>query len=417
MDPETYNQSLKCIRCGICADVCPTYRLTRNESMSPRGRVYLMRAYQEGRSDLGPSLLARLDACLGCRACEAACPSAVPFGRIVDGFRSHMEAQRVRPPLQRLVRSQLLDTLTSPARMQAALRVSQASGITGELPRPLAYLLAGDGSDTVTLPVSAADPSPIRVPAFSPAIAPRRARVAVLEGCVMRVLFGRINQATVRVLQLNGCDVVAPPSLGCCGALDHHAGRLDEARAKARSFIDVLSSVQFDALVVNSAGCGSTLREYGHLLADDAAYSARATELAGRTRDISEFLIEMGIVPPMAPVDRVVAYHDACHLAHAQRIRTAPRALLAAIPGLRTVELPESDLCCGSAGTYNLTQPRMARRLMERKVDHILATGANTVATGNPGCLAWIAQGLVERASQIEVVHPIELLEQAYTAP
>lgn len=230
----------------------------------------------------------------------------------------------------------------------------------------------------------------------------------------MRVLFGRINQASVRVLQVNGCEVVAPQQLGCCGALDHHAGRMDEARAKARDFIDVLSGLEFDALVVNSAGCGSTLREYGHLLAGDHAYAAQAAALAARTRDISEFLMDLGLAAPQRPVDRLVAYHDACHLAHAQGVRKAPRDLLASIPGLRTVELPESDLCCGSAGTYNLTQPAMARRLMERKVDHILGTGATTVATGNPGCLAWIAQGLVERASDIQVLHPVELLDQAY---
>jgi glycolate oxidase iron-sulfur subunit len=230
----------------------------------------------------------------------------------------------------------------------------------------------------------------------------------------MRVLFHPTNLATVRVLQRNGCEVLAPRAAGCCGAFHLHSGYMDDAKARARALLDAFENVEMDAFVVNSAGCGSTLKEYGELLEGDPVYAERAHEFAAKVKDVSEWLMEIGIEPPAGRLDATVTYHDACHLAHGQGIRSAPRELLRAIPGLKLVELPESDTCCGSAGVYNLTQPEMAARLLERKVEFIAETGASVVATGNPGCLAWIEQGLRARGLEVSVRHPVEILDAAY---
>lgn len=418
MDTTVAEKSLKCIRCGFCLDACPTFRLTGNEANSPRGRIYLMRSVTEGTLPLDEGVRSHLDSCLGCRACETACPSGVEYANILEHFRARMETENPRPLGQRFAREQLLATLTSPVRMAASLKganlMARLTGETKTMPSFAAELLTGQAEVAVKLPAVPEHVSIGALPEISPALGTRKYRVGVLAGCVMRVLFHETNLATVRVLQRAGCEVVAPRSAGCCGALHLHAGALSEARERARHLTAALEGWEIDYFVVNSAGCGSTLKEYGEVLADDPVYAEAGKRFAAKVRDVSEFLVEIGAEPPTGRYEATVAYHDACHLAHGQRITGQPRQLLRQIPGLTLVDLPESDTCCGSAGTYNLTQPELAGRLLERKVNFIEETGATVVATGNPGCLAWIQQGLAERGHTISVRHPIEILDAAY---
>jgi glycolate oxidase iron-sulfur subunit len=418
MHNSAQDKTLKCIRCGFCLDACPTFRLTGNEADSPRGRIYLMRSVGEKAIPLDSGVAQHLDSCLGCRACETACPSGVEYASILEHFRAELEDRGLRTGPQRLARKQLLAMLTSPRRLALALKsanlLSKVVGPQRTMPGLAAELLTGRANVPVTLPATPERVAIGRLPERSPALGEKRYTVGVLAGCVMRVLFDETNQATVRVLQRNGCEVVAPRAAGCCGALHLHTGYMAEAKEKARNLIDVMSKVPMDAFIVNSAGCGSTLKEYGDLLADDPVYAEKAAAFAAKVRDISEWLVEIGVQAPEGSYDKTVAYHDACHLAHGQKITAQPRQLLRAIPGLKLVDLPESDTCCGSAGVYNLTQPEMARRLLERKVDFIQSIGATVVATGNPGCLAWIQQGLKERGLEVEVRHPVEILDEAY---
>ena len=380
-----------------------------------------MRSIMEGQIPLDSGVMGHLDSCLGCRACETACPSGVEYAGILEQFRADIEKSPSRPPTQRFARKQLLATLTNPGRLAASLKaaglLNRLLGNPRNMPGFAAQLLTGSAGIDVILPATPNHIEIGRLPERSHAIGEKRYTVGILAGCVMRVLFHETNLATVRVLQRNGCEVIAPRTAGCCGALHLHTGYMDDAKTKARALLDSVAPYDMDAFVVNSAGCGSTLKEYGHLLSDDPQYAHRAIEFAAKVKDITEWLAETGIAPPSGGYDAKVAYHDACHLAHGQRITAAPRALLKSIPGLELVEIPESDTCCGSAGVYNLTQPEMARRLQQRKVDFIAESGASVVATGNPGCLAWIQQGMQERGIQIEVRHPIEILDSAYAVP
>jgi len=420
MHPSVEEKALKCIRCGFCLDACPTFRLTGNEADSPRGRIYLMRSVVENHIPLDDGVRLHLDACLGCRACETACPSGVQYASILEHFRAEMESYGDRPIMQTFARKQLLAMLTHPGRFAAALKgaglLARLIGGKREMPGFAAALLAGPDDVPITLPATPEKVVVGRLPERSPALGEKRGTVGILAGCVMRVLFHDTNEATVRVLQRNGCEVIAPRAAGCCGALHLHTGYMADTKAKARALIDAFAGTEIDALIVNSAGCGSTLKEYGEILQDDPVYAERARAFAARVKDVSEFLAEIGAEPPRGEYRATVAYHDACHLAHGQKITAQPRQLLRAVPGLRLVELPESDTCCGSAGVYNLTQPTMARRLLERKVDFIVQTGASVVTTGNPGCLAWIQQGLQERGLDVQVKHPVEILDAAYRA-
>jgi glycolate oxidase iron-sulfur subunit len=413
-------RAVKCIRCGFCLDACPTFRLTGNEADSPRGRIYLMRSVAENVIPLDQDVMKHIDACLGCRACETACPSGVQYASILEEFRSEIEERGMRPAIQRFARRQLLNTLTNPRLFAATLKASQVlGGSNGHqrlMPSFAAEMLTGSASVPITLPAVPNRVSIGTLPEVNPAIGERRATVAMLAGCVMRVLYHTTNEATVRVLQQNGCEVLVPRAAGCCGALHVHNGFIEDARQRARALLDALETVEMDAFIVNSAGCGSTLKEYGELLAEDPLYAKRAQQLAAKVKDISEFLMELGLRPPTVSLPVRVAYHDACHLAHGQKIAAAPRKMLLSIPKLQLIDLPESDTCCGSAGIYNLTQPVMAKMLQQRKVDFILESGAAVIATGNPGCLAWIQQGLKERGASIAVKHPIEILDEAYRA-
>lgn len=399
-----------CVHCGICLPACPTYRVLQEEMDSPRGRVYLMRAAAEGRTALTDTFRRHLDLCLGCRACETACPSGVPFGTLLEATRGQL-ARHGPPAPHRLLERFVFALFPRPERfgwLVTLLRIYQRSGLQAivratNLLRWAPRLAAMEGLLG-------------RVPTATPlaeVVAPRgtpRGRVGLLTGCVQRHLLPDVNAATARLLALAGWEVVIPRSQGCCGALELHAGRLADFRARAealaRAFPDDL-----DFVVTNAAGCGSAMKEYGHWLGEASA----AGELARRTRDVSEVL-DAGELP-LRPLEVTVAYHDACHLAHGQRLRDEPRALLSGIPGLRLIELADSALCCGSAGVYNLLEPGVADRLLEAKIDRIVETGARIVATGNPGCLLQIAKGCRARGLDVEIVHPVQLLARALREP
>ena len=415
---------MTCVHCGLCLNACPTYLETGSEADSPRGRIVLMRGLHENTlSPSDPDVVRHLDLCLGCRACETACPSGVPYGRILETVRERINDDRARPVTTDAARHALLNTLASPPKMTIAMRVAQMT-TGGAVPAPVARLLSGSPmiggeggfqKQTVALPETISPPLP---PAVTPPVGPRRFRVGVLAGCVMRVLYGDVNADTVRVLAANGGEVLVNRRQGCCGALHAHQGQGGDARRMARALVDAFWPWDgLDAIVVNSAGCGSAMKEYGTLLADDAQYAGRASAFAAKVRDVSEFLDEVGWIAPLGPLAEApltLAYHDACHLAHGQGIREAPRALLARIPGVSLVPLAESEICCGSAGIYNFTEPDMARRLQKRKLHHLLDTGASVVAAANPGCLAWIQSGLQERGlPNIRVAHPVTLLAKA----
>lgn len=405
---------LKCIRCGFCQDACPTYRMTLNEAESPRGRIYLARSVAEGELAWDRGAISHLDSCLGCRACEPVCPSGVEYGAILEQARANIE-KKARSLLQHFARRILLNLLTTPRWLHLLATGSElkqrALHHPVNLPPIFTWALSGKWGHGPAMPTSHGRAV---VPAVSPAIGAKKHRVGLLLGCVMREMFGSTHNATLQVLQWHGCEVIAPPNAGCCGALHMHTGDLEAARMRARRLIDAFQPYNCEVIVVNSAGCGSAMKEYGELLAGDPRYSSLAKEFAMKTRDIHEYLVEIGFTAPTQALGVTVAYHDACHLAHGQNVREQPRQILGAIPGLRLVELPESDTCCGSAGIYNILQPEMARRLLDRKVSFIRSTGATVLATGNPGCIAWIEQGLRELALPIQVVSPVELLADAY---
>lgn len=408
---------LDCVHCGICLSVCPTYDLLGTEGDSPRGRIYLMRGLAEGRIELDADVVRHLDSCLGCRACETACPSAVHYGELLSVVRDEIERTHPRTAGEKRARKVLLDLLTQPARLAPLMFGAKLmQGVFGNGGGPVGVVnrfLFGPKAPNMPVPPDAGL-TVGALPELTPAKGVRRARVAVLAGCVMQVLFQRVNRATIRVLAENGCEVVVPPSAGCCGALHMHNGFLDEARQRARAFIQAHEKGGFDALVINSAGCGSSIKEYGELFHDDPEWRERGEAMVAKAKDVSEYLLELGLVPPTREYRKRVTYHDACHLAHGQKIRSEPRRLLQAVPGLELVEFRDPDWCCGSAGIYNFLQPELAAQFQEKKVDNILAVEPEVVVTGNPGCHAWIEAGIRARQKPIPVKHTIEVLDEAY---
>ena len=406
-DPATINAIRSCVHCGICLPVCPTYRTLGEEMDSPRGRVYLMRAVAEGRLEITDTYTRHLDLCLGCRACETACPAGVPFGSLLETARADIE-RAGRPFRRRLMDAFVFGVFPYPQRLAIALgllrryrrwglqALVRRAGLLRRFPRLAAM-------DALLPEVPRTD---FELPEFLAARGRARGRVALLVGCVQRYLFADVNLDTMRLLAAAGWDVVAPRGQGCCGALELHGGRLDAFRARARALAAALPS-DVDWIVTNAAGCGSALRDYAHWVGDDAA----ASRLAVRTRDVSELLADADL--PLNPLPLTVTYHDPCHLAHGQRVRTAPRTALGRIPGLTLVPLADSELCCGSAGVYNVLEPEMADQLLALKIARIVETGARAVATGNPGCLMQIARGARERGLDLEVVHPVTLLARA----
>ncbi len=394
----------QCVHCGLCLDACPTYLVLGSETDSPRGRIHLAAAVEDGALEMTPEVVRHLDLCLGCRACESACPSGVRYGRILEGARAQIEADGVRGLIDRLRRRLVLETFPHVGRLRllsAVVRGLQAVGL---------WRLV-----EAVVPAARLMPRLQRHPELrsTTALGRERARVALLRGCVSEVMQGQVNAAAVRVLSRSGVSIDVPAGQGCCGALHSHAGDVEGARRLARANIDAFDPLP-ETVVVSAAGCGAAMREYGELLAEDPVYSGRAANLAARVRDLTEVLDEVG------PGDVIlsggalrVTYHDACHLAHAQGVREAPRRLLEALPGVTFVELAESDLCCGSAGSYNLTESEMARELGRRKADKIEQAAVDCVAVANPGCALQIAAELRRRGNPVRVAHPVELIDEA----
>lgn len=409
------DKSLACVHCGLCLGACPTYLETGNENESPRGRIYLMRALQSGRLPVNDASVRHIDLCLGCRACETACPSGVQYGALLESTRQHVETTHRRTPFQTFLRRVAIERIFPfPGRLKLAVlpaRLLRFAGGDRWLPRFL--------RDAVSLIPDRMDGP--ELPAFSPAApdVPRRGRVGFVSGCVMSVFFHHTNLASIKLLNRAGYDVVTPHGQGCCGALHAHSGRLETARQMARRNIAQFEAEDCTAIVINAAGCGSTLKEYGHLLAEDDAWAGRAQRLQEKVRDLVEILASPDAtfttsLAGRSPTAARVTYHDACHLAHPQRITRQPRDLIRAVAGAQFVEMPESDLCCGSAGTYNLTEPEMAARLQQRKAGNVLQSGAEVIVTTNPGCLLQIRAGLKQAgASHIRVLHLADYLWQA----
>jgi glycolate oxidase iron-sulfur subunit len=398
-----YAATLDCVHCGLCLPHCPTYQETGRETSSPRGRIYLMRGVAEGKLPLDELVVGEMSLCLACRACESACPAGVRYGHLVEGMRAEIDARGARGRLPRaLERFALRGIVAAPRRLRAlvgALRLYQRSGLQRALraSRLLALVPPLARMERLLPPLA----PPHRPPRLVPAHGARRGRVAFFAGCIMPEVFGPANAATVEVLARNGFEVEIPEEQGCCGALHRHAGDPDAAERLHARNLAAFRLDAVDAVVVNSAGCGAALRDGG-----DA--------FARKLRDVTELLAQAGLREPPGPLRLRVAYDDPCHLLHGQRIAAAPRALLRAIPGLELFDLPGCKDCCGAAGIYNLTQPAMSARLLERKVEAIRETGPDAVATGNPGCLLQIASGVRAAKLAVEVLHPVELLARAY---
>ena len=411
VNPPAREQVHACVHCGFCLPSCPTYMVWGTEMDSPRGRIQLMQAGLDGRVAMTAKFVQHIDACLGCLACVTACPSGVLYGSLIESTRAQIERHYVRPLGARLLRKAVLSIVPYPRRLAAVtwtfgpIRLFRGLlnqlGLLARLPRRLRARLR-------LVPRLRADDVGSRL--RHPASGERRLTVGLLTGCVQRAVFGDVNRATVDVLTAEGCDVLTPAQ-GCCGALELHSGLHPEARDRARRVIKAFQSLDLDRIVVNVAGCGSAMKDYGHLLADDAEWAEPARRFSARVRDVSEILDELG--PPRAsrhPLPIRVAYHDACHLGHAQSVRRQPRDMLSTIPGLTIVALAEPDICCGSAGLYNLTHPEPAAELGGRKARHIAAASPDVVATGNAGCLLQIAAALEDVGQPRPVLHPIQLV-------
>jgi glycolate oxidase iron-sulfur subunit len=395
-----------CVHCGFCLPTCPTYELWGEEMDSPRGRIHLMDQHEQG-APLSDSMVQHFDRCLGCMACVTACPSGVQYDRLIEVTRARVEEEKPRTRTERLLREAIFAVFPYPNRLRALrlpLRAYQASRIS------LAPLL-NRINPTLAAMERLAPPRAkhVRLPALVPAHGERRAVVGMLTGCVQREFFPGVNAATARVLAMEGCDVVIPKDQGCCGALSLHSGRAEEAKAFAKRTIASFADV--DLVVVNAAGCGSAMKDYGPVLADEPEWAERAAEFAAKTRDLTEYLAELGPRATRHPLEITVAYHDACHLAHAQGIRAQPRALLADIPGLEVREITDPEICCGSAGVYNLLQPEAAGELGDRKAANVSATGADLLVAANPGCSLQIATALRRRGEEIAVAHTAEVLD------
>ena len=416
--PPSEDQVADCVHCGFCLPACPTYALWGKETDSPRGRIYLMRLGLEGRASIDNGIARHIDTCLGCMACVTACPSGVKYDQLIEATRAQIERQVPRPLGDRLFRRLIFWLFPYPKRLKIMAlklwvyqrtglqRLIRASGLLGLLPTRLRAMEAVTPQVTLASVFSS-------LPAHIPARGKRRRTVALLLGCVQRTFFPNVNAATVRVLTAEGCDVVIPQPQGCCGALMVHSGLEDAATEMARRLIDTFDGLDVDTIVINAAGCGSTLKEYGHLLRDDPKYAAKAATLAKKCQDVSEVLAELSPSAPRHPIPLTVAYHDACHLQHAQGVSAQPRTVLASIPDLEVREIPEGGLCCGSAGIYNLVEPEAAQDLGARKVGNVLSTGAEAVVSSNPGCLLQLQSSLkqTDPRRSMPMFHLVELVD------
>lgn len=428
LDPRTYDRGLSCVHCGLCLPACPTYTQSGHEGDSPRGRIQLMLGLAEGKIEPSPSVRQHLDLCLDCRGCETACPSGVVYHELIEETRARL----YEPPKtlqEKFMQWMFFNVFVHPTRLKLALlpaRAMQKIGLYGLLRkiglfnvlpsqlRKMEQMLPAKGKLWPRpLPPHV---SPRRGAGVSPAAESLTKRVGFFGGCIGSVMFEKVNRQAVELLAAAGAEVITPTAQGCCGAIHHHNGAHHPAEELAKRNIDTFlpaNGPEVDFIATNIAGCGAMLREYDFLLRDDKQYAERAKRFTAKVRDISEVLAEVGLPELKHPVNATVTYHDACHLAHAQKVVNQPRALLAKIPGLTLVALPESDICCGAAGTYNLTQPKMATDLAERKLRNIASTGAATCATGNVGCAMQIQSEADARGQRLHVVHPVELLHQA----
>jgi glycolate oxidase iron-sulfur subunit len=403
----------KCVHCGFCLPVCPTYVLWNEEMDSPRGRIYLMKMVADGTANINETWVNHFDACLGCMACVTACPSGVEYGKLIEATRAQIERRYTRPAAEKRFRRLLFSIFPHPDRLRALLlplRLYQKAGLQSLVRRagiPKLFPARFRAMEALLPQVPAQE----TLPELIPAQGERRRRVGLLLGCVQRVLFPQVNAATARVLAAEGCEVVAPKAQPCCGALLVHAGEEEQAVQLARQTIDAFEKAQVDAVIINAAGCGSNVKEYGHLLRDDPEYAERAKAFAAKCRDVSEFLAELEPRATRHPLPLRVAYHDACHLQHAQGVRLQPRTVLGRIPQLEVLEIPEAAICCGSAGIYNLVQPEAATELGDRKASHIAALEADIVVSGNPGCLLQLQSALARAGRTLQVRHFIELLD------
>lgn len=423
LDPRTFDRALSCVHCGLCLPACPTYTTTYHEADSPRGRIQLMRALAEGVIEPTQSVRQHLDLCLDCRACETACPSAVVYHELIEETRAKLAPAKKPTAADRFMRWIFFHIFPHPARLKALLlpaRLMQMAGL---------YALLRKTGLLKLLPVQfqkmeqmLPDQGPLWPKALPAQINPQSAirnpqsTIAFFPGCIGSVMFDKVNRQAVELLAASGCTVIVPPQQGCCGAIHHHNGAWPEAMNLARRNIDAVMPIGRpapDYIATNIAGCGAMLKDYDHLLRDDPKYAQRALEFSKKVRDISEVLLIVGLPEMKHAVDAKVTYHDACHLAHAQKVTSPPRRLLAQIPGLQLIPLPESDMCCGAAGTYNLTQPQMSTDLARRKLAHIASTGAGVCVTGNVGCAMQIDAQARQEGSKLQVVHPVELIHRA----
>ena len=421
---------LRCVHCGLCLTACPTYRETKLETESPRGRIYLMRALDEGRIEPSRAVAAHFDLCLNCRACETACPAGVHYGLLIEKTRARL-AVELPPTRGQRVRNLVLDHVFTHRGRLAALAGfvawSHRAGLSRLARGPLGRLLPAFARDGALLRPDSEQmaAAPIAPGVYAPyaGAGTSKARVGWFRTCMMPPFFPAADRAAVHLLREAGATVVIPEAQGCCGALLAHAGRRAGARALARDNVRAFlgASAEVDVIATDAAGCGATLREYGDLFRGgptaDATAAADAERFAARVRDVTEVLVELGLPPARAEVPERIGVHDACHLAHAQKVRSAPRVLLRALPGATVIDLPQSDRCCGSAGIYNLEQPAMAERLLAQKMDTVLAVTPTVVAVGNPGCLLQMQKGARERGLAIPMRHPVEIVARAYPRP
>ena len=408
-----------CVHCGFCLSACPTYLETGNELDSPRGRIYLIKSVSEGKIPIADSLVKHLDLCLGCLACETACPSEVRYRDLIEKSRFQIELKHKRGILKRLYRwsifslfpySNRLKWLVPPSYLYNKLGIKKLISKTGILKK-----ISSSLHEMHLMIPETKSFLPKKLPEISKANGELKYKVAILTGCVQSTFFSETNEATVRVLNKNNCEVIIPEDQGCCGALSIHSGRLNEGRKFARKFIDLFYSLDVDYIIINSAGCGSSIKDYWELLKDDSEYSKKAEKVSKKTRDLMEFLDEIEINSEMKELNLTITYQDACHISHGQKIKSAPRNILTKIPGISFVEMEESDRCCGSAGIYNLLEKDMSNKILNRKVKNVIKTNAHYIVASNPGCLIQIRKGLNNNSLDIKTAHPVEILDMAYS--
>lgn len=411
-----------CVHCGFCLSTCPSYRVIGKETDSPRGRIYLMDEINEGRATVSTATVQHFDSCLGCLACVTTCPSGVQYDQLIAAMRPQIERNYPRSPAEKLLRNLIFSIFPYPKRLRLLLRpllLYQKVGLQVWFRKqPLLNKLLPKNIAAMESILPSLSPEGFRddLPEVMPAQGKKRYRVGMLLGCVQRVFLPNVNEATVRVLVANGCEVVIPKSQGCCAALSHHQGQEEQAKQLAREMIDRFEGTGVEYIVINASGCGHTMKEYGRLLADDPVYGDRAKAFAEKIRDVQEFLDQVGLTATLSPLQEkplTVAYQDACHMIHGQKIQSQPRRLLRQIPGLMIKESIDAALCCGSAGVYNIFQPEVADELGKQKVENLTNTGAQVIASANVGCTLQLNKHLQLQQKQVPIFHPMQLLDYA----